>query len=90
MSNVNLLLGRIIIGIYFLVFGAIFKLFNYEFTLNYMFDHQVPYTEISLIITIVLQSICSVYNTILCCFYFASFICPHAIIILFIFYSLSI
>ena len=46
MSNVNLLLGRIIIGIYFLVFGAIFKLFNYEFTLNYMFDHQVPYTEI--------------------------------------------
>ena len=60
MSNVNLLLGRIIIGIYFLVFGAIFKLFNYEFTLNYMFDHQVPYTEISLIITIVLQSICSV------------------------------
>ena len=56
MSNVNLLLGRIIIGIYFLVFGAIFKLFNYEFTLNYMFDHQVPYTEISLIITIILQA----------------------------------
>ena len=60
MSNVNLLLGRIIIGIYFLVFGAIFKLFNYEFTLNYMFDHQVPYTEISLIITIFLQAICSI------------------------------
>ena len=60
MSNVNLLLGRIIIGIYFLVFGAIFKLFNYEFTLNYMFDHQVPYTEISLIITIILQGICSI------------------------------
>ena len=60
MSNVNLLLGRIIIGTYFLVFGAIFKLFNYEFTLNYMFDHEVPYTEISLIITIILQSVCSI------------------------------
>ena len=60
MSNVNLLLGRILIGIYFLVFGAIFKLFNYEFTLNYMFDHQVPYTEISLIITIILQGMCSI------------------------------
>ena len=42
-----------------IVVGAIFKLFNYEFTLNYMFDHQVPYTEISLIIAIILQGICS-------------------------------
>ena len=40
MSNVNLFLGRIIIE-FILVFGAIFKLFNYEFTLNYMFDHAL-------------------------------------------------
>ena len=60
MSNVNLLIGRIIIGIYFLVFGAIFKIFNYNFTLEYMFNHEVPYTEIALIMTIVIQATCAI------------------------------
>ena len=60
MSNVNLLICRIIIGIYFLVFGAIFKIFNYNFTLEYMFNHEVPYTEIALIMTIVIQATCAI------------------------------
>ena len=60
MSNINLLIGRIIIGIYFLVFGAVFKIFNYNLTLEYMFNHEVPYTETALVITIVIQATCAI------------------------------
>ena len=60
MSNVNLLIGRIIIGIYFLVFGAVFKIFNYNLTLEYMFNHEVPYTKIALVMTIVIQAACAI------------------------------
>ena len=60
LANINLLIGRIIIGIYFLVFGAIFKIFNYDFTYEYMLSHEVPYTNIALVITIFIQFFCAI------------------------------
>ena len=60
LADINLLIGRIIIGIYFLVFGAIFKIFNYDFTYEYMLSHEVPYTNIALVITIFIQFFCAI------------------------------
>ena len=60
LANINLLIGRIIIGIYFFVFGAIFKIFNYDFTYEYMLSHEVPYTNIALLITIFIQFFCAI------------------------------
>lgn len=60
LANINLLIGRIIIGIYFFVFGAIFKIFNYDFTYEYMLSHEVPYTSITLVITIFIQFFCAI------------------------------
>ena len=60
MSNINLLIGRIILGVYFLIFGAVFKIFNYEMMFNYMIEHEVPYTQYALIITIIIQFVCGV------------------------------
>ena len=54
-QDINLLIGRVIIGIYFLLFGAILKIFNYDFTYNYMINHDVPFTNIALILTIIIQ-----------------------------------
>ncbi len=59
-ENISLLLGRVIIGSYFLIPGAIAKIFNYDFTFNYMLDHDVPITHIALILTIIIQFICSI------------------------------
>ena len=55
MSDINLLIGRIILGVYFLIFGAVFKIFNYEMMFNYMIEHEVPYTQYALIITIIIN-----------------------------------
>ena len=60
LSNINLLIGRIIIGIYFLVFGAIFKIFNYDFTYKYMLSHDVPFTNTALLVTIIIQFFCAI------------------------------
>ena len=60
MSDINLLIGRIILGVYFLIFGAVFKIFNYEMMFNYMIEHEVPYTQYALIITIIIQFVCGV------------------------------
>ena len=60
LTDINLLIGRIIIGIYFLIPGAISKIFNYEFVFNYMIDHDVPMTNIALVLTIIIQFICSI------------------------------
>ena len=59
-SNINLLIGRVVIGAYFLLPGAIAKIFNFQFTFNYMLDHEVPMTSVALIITIAIQFICSI------------------------------
>ena len=59
-ENISLLIGRIIIGTYFLIPGAIAKIFNYEFIFNYMLDHEVPMTNAALILTIIIQFICSI------------------------------
>ncbi len=59
-ENILLLSGRIIIGIYFLIFGALPKIFRYDFMHNYMSEHDVPYTHIALILTIIIQFICSI------------------------------
>ena len=53
-TDINLLIGRIIIGLYFLLPGAIAKIFNY------MLDHDVPMTNVALILTIIIQFICSI------------------------------
>ena len=55
-----LLSGRIIVGLYFLLPGAIAKIFNYNFTYNYMLDHNVPFTHVALVLTIIIQFICSI------------------------------
>ena len=60
LANINLLIGRIIIGIYFLVFGAIFKIFNYDFTYEYMLSHDVPFTNTALLVTIIIQFFCAI------------------------------
>jgi putative oxidoreductase len=60
LKNINLLIGRIIIGIYFLIFGAIPKIFRYDFMYSYMADHEVPFTHIALILTIIIQFLCSI------------------------------
>ena len=59
-SNINLLIGRVVIGAYFLLPGAIAKIFNFQFTFNYMLDHEVPMTSVALILTIAIQFICSI------------------------------
>ena len=59
-EDVILLFGRSIIGLYFLLPGAIAKMFNYGFTYSYMSDHEVPFTHIALILTIIIQFLCSI------------------------------
>ena len=58
-EDVILLFGRLIIGLYFLLPGAIAKMFNYDFTYSYMSDHEVPFTHVALVLTIIIQFICS-------------------------------
>ena len=58
-GDILLLSGRIIVGLYFLLPGAIAKIFNYDFTYNYMLDHNVPFTNVALVLTIIIQFICS-------------------------------
>ena len=60
LKDINLLIGRIIIGIYFLIFGAIPKIFRYDFMHGYMAVHEVPFTHIALILTIIIQFLCSI------------------------------
>lgn len=60
LHNINLLIGRIMIGLYFLALGAIAKIFNYESMFKYMIDHGVPFTHIALALTIIIQFICSI------------------------------
>ena len=58
-EDIILLIGRIIVGSYFLLPGAIAKIFNYEFMYNYMLDHDVPLTHVALVLTIIIQFFCS-------------------------------
>ena len=58
--NLNLLIGRFLIGLYFLGLGALAKIFNYDFIYRYMLEHEVPFTHITLILTIIIQFICSI------------------------------
>lgn len=58
--NLNLLIGRILIGLYFLGLGALAKIFNYDFIYRYMLEHEVPFTHIALVLTIIVQFICSI------------------------------
>ena len=58
--NINLLIGRILIGLYFLGLGALAKIFNYDFIYRYMLEHEVPFTHIALVLTIIIQFICSI------------------------------
>ena len=58
--NLNLLIGRILIGLYFLGLGALAKIFNYDFIYRYMLEHEVPFTHIALVLTIIIQFICSI------------------------------
>ncbi|MGY9025268.1 MAG: DoxX family protein [Candidatus Pelagibacterales bacterium] len=60
LANINLLIGRIIIGLYFLVPGAIAKIFNYSFIYDYMAEHEVPYIHIALVLTIIIQLFCAI------------------------------
>ena len=59
-QNVHHLIGRILIGVYFLGLGALAKIFNYNFVYKYMLEHEVPFTHIALVLTIIIQFICSV------------------------------
>jgi len=59
-EDVVLLIGRIIVGSYFLFPGAIAKILNYDFMYNYMIDHEVPFTHAALILTIIIQFSCSI------------------------------
>ena len=59
-SDIVLLIGRIIVGFYFLLPGAIAKIFNYEFMYDYMVDHEVPFTHVALVLTIIIQFFCSI------------------------------
>ena len=59
-ENISLLIGRIIIGLYFLGLGAVAKIFNYDYVYKYMLEHEVPFTHIALVLTIIIQFICSV------------------------------
>ena len=59
-SDIVLLIGRIIVGSYFLLPGAIAKIFNYEFMYQYMLNHEVPFTRVALVLTIIIQFFCSI------------------------------
>jgi len=59
-SSIVLLIGRIIVGLYFLLPGAIAKIFNYDFMYEYMVDHEVPFTHVALVLTIIIQFFCSI------------------------------
>ena len=59
-SDIVLLIGRIIVGSYFLLPGAIAKIFNYEYMYDYMVDHEVPFTHVALVLTIIIQFFCSI------------------------------
>ncbi|MGJ8689205.1 MAG: DoxX family protein [Gammaproteobacteria bacterium] len=49
------LAGRIILGIYFLVFGAIPKILNFEGTSEYMASHDMILIPLFLALTIIVQ-----------------------------------
>ena len=51
----NALIGRSILGIYFLYFGGIAKLMNYETTAGYMSDHGMGFVPFFLVVTIIIQ-----------------------------------
>lgn len=51
------ILGRVLLGLYFFVFGAM-KVFNVEGTLAYMTAHGVPMPKVLLIVTVALQVGC--------------------------------
>ena len=61
-ENISLLIGRIIIGLYFLGLGAVAKIFNYDYVYKYMLEHEVPFTHIALVLTIIIQFICSIHS----------------------------
>ena len=54
------LIGRLIVGLYFLVPGAIMKIFNYDLFYSYMLDHDVPFIHLALTLTIIIQLVCSI------------------------------
>lgn len=47
--------GRIILGLYFLIFGGIYKLLAYEATAAYMADHGMIMVPFFLILTMLIQ-----------------------------------
>jgi putative oxidoreductase len=59
LENVSLLLGRLLLGVYFILPG-IQKITNYEMMSQYMAKHDVPLISILLPITIVLQILCGI------------------------------
>ena len=59
-ENTLLLIGRMFIGLYFLILGALSKIFNYDYVYKYMLEHEVPFTHTALILTIIIQFICSI------------------------------
>ena len=53
-ENACLLAGRILIGLYFIIPGMA-KITAYEFHVNYMTEHGVPFIDLLLPLTILLQ-----------------------------------
>ena len=54
MEKFSISLGRVLLGLYFLLPG-IFKILTYEITTEYMLLHNIPLASILLPVTIVLQ-----------------------------------
>ncbi|MDT0595972.1 DoxX family protein [Glaciecola petra] len=54
LENISILIGRVLLGLYFLLPG-IQKVLQFDTMLAYMTRHEVPFTQMLLVITLVLQ-----------------------------------
>lgn len=54
LENVSILIGRVLLGLYFLLPG-IQKVLQFDTMLAYMNRHEVPFTQVLLVITLVVQ-----------------------------------
>jgi putative oxidoreductase len=54
LENACLLLGRFLLGIYFILPG-VSKITGWEGTVTYMTEHNVPFVPVLLVVTIILQ-----------------------------------
>ncbi|MCB1644492.1 MAG: DoxX family protein [Pseudomonadales bacterium] len=57
LENTALLVGRFLLGIYFILPG-ISKITGWEGTVQYMSDHNVPFIPVLLVVTIIMQLGC--------------------------------